>query len=144
MDELVVRFGKKRQFLYLWTAVCRLSRQGIAYYLGERSFESLQALWWRVPGAYGKKLIYTDLYAVYAQFFGAWQHRPSEKGSGRTSVIEGLNNKWRNRVSGLVRKTVCVQHVPDLERRLGLVFSQHNEQCRHRLERLGWLPLSTR
>jgi IS1 family transposase len=138
IDELVVRFGRRRQYLYLWIAVCRLSRQVIAYFLGDRSFTSLQELWWRVPRAYRKKLIYTDGYGVYAQFFWPWQHRPSQKGSGRTSVAEGLNNKWRNRVSGLVRKTVCVQQETDLDRRLRLVFEQHNRHCRHRLEKLGW------
>lgn len=31
---------------------------------------------------------------------------PIGKGSGQTSMVEALNNKWRNRVSGLVRKAV--------------------------------------
>ena len=99
---------------------------------------SLQALWWRVPRAYPKKLIYTDGYRVYGEFFRPWQHRPTQKSSGRTSVAEGLNNKWRNRVSGLVRRSVCVQHEADLDGRLLLVFEQHNGHCRHRLEKLGW------
>jgi DMSO/TMAO reductase YedYZ molybdopterin-dependent catalytic subunit len=29
---------------------------------------------------------------------------PCDRGSDKTSVIENLNNKWRNRISGLVRK----------------------------------------
>ena len=141
---MVIRFGRRRRYLYLWIMVCRVSRQVIAFFLGNRSFHSLQELWWRVPRAYRKKLIYTDLYEVYAQFFAAWQHRPSPKGSGRTSVIEGLNNKWRNRVSGLVRRTVCIAPAAkaDLERRLLLVFVQHNRQCRRRLERHGWIKPS--
>jgi IS1 family transposase len=44
MDELVIRFGKKWRHLYLWIAICRLSRQVIAYFLGNRSFHSLQEL----------------------------------------------------------------------------------------------------
>jgi hypothetical protein len=59
-------------------------------------------------------------------------------------VIEGLNNKWRNRVAGLVRRTVCVQHLADLERRLPMVFAEHNRQCLKRLRRLGWVLPSTR
>ena len=58
-------------------------------------------------------------------------------------MIEGLNNKWRTRVSGLVRKTVYVQSVPDLEERLRLVFTLHNQQCHTRLLKLGWKGLST-
>jgi IS1 family transposase len=66
----------------------------------------------------------------------AWQHRPSGKGSGQTSLVEGLNNKWRNCVSGLVRKTVCVQSLEDLERRLWLVIETHNQLCLKHIEKL--------
>jgi hypothetical protein len=47
-------------------------------------------------------------------------------GGGRTRVIDSLNNKWRTRVAGLVRKTIAVQALADLEHRLRLVFHQHN------------------
>jgi hypothetical protein len=70
------------------------------------------------------------------KLFSPWQHRPSSKGSGKTSLVEGLNNKWRNRVSGLVRKTVCVQSLDDLERRLWLVMENHNQLCIIQLEKL--------
>jgi insertion element IS1 protein InsB len=143
IDELVVRFGKKRRYRYLWIVVSRLSRQVIAYFLGNRSRASLRQLWQRIPSPYRRKLVYTDEYAVYAQVLRSWQHRPSPKGSGRTSVIEGLNNKWRNRVAGLVRRTACVQSLMDLEHRLQLVFAQHNQHCYTRLRKLGWTHLST-
>ncbi len=138
-----MRFGKKRWYRYLWIAVSRLTRQVIAYVLGNRSRTSLRQLWERIPPPYRRKLVYTDEYAVYAQVLRRWQHRPSPKGSGRTSVIEGLNNKWRNRVAGLVRRTVCVQSLSDLEQRLHLVFAQHNQYCYLRLCKLGWANLST-
>src|SRR4028119_773566 len=106
-------------------------------------------------------LVYTDYFGLHrlfwftptimkrmlpsSNFFQAWQQRPCNKGSGQTSIVQGLNNlnnKWRTRVSGLVRKTVCVQPEEDLERRLLLVREQHNQQCRERLEKLAWLALS--
>ena len=101
------------------------------------------ALWFHLPGEYRRKLVYTDFYEAYAAFFRPWQHRSCDKGSGKTSMVEGLNNKWRNRVSGLVRKTVCVQHEVDLERRLWLVMHSHNQQCRQRMEKLECLQPST-
>ncbi len=104
IDELFIRFGKKRQFRYLWVhagrngvALCRISRQVLAYFVGDRSKASLKALWKRVPGEYRKKLVYTDEYNVYSAFFRPGQHRPCKKGGGRTSVAEGMNNKWRNK-----------------------------------------------
>jgi insertion element IS1 protein InsB len=135
---LVVRYHRRRRYRYLWIAVSRLTRQVLAFFVGDRSRKSLRTLWSHVPPAYRRKLIYTDAYEVYAAFFRPWQHRPSPKGSGRTSVAEGLNNKWRNRLAGLVRRTVCTRYEGDLVRRLRLVFDQHNRLYRRRVEHLGW------
>lgn len=99
MDDLVVRFRVRRRYRYLWIAVSHLTRQVLAFVLGDRSLKSLRTLWSRVPPAYRRKLVYTDEYEVYAKLLRPWQHRPSPKGSGRTSVIEGLTKKWRSRHS---------------------------------------------
>jgi len=140
LDELVIRFRFKRRYLYLWIAVSRLTRQVVGFWIGDRSFQSLWALWFSLPAPYRRKLVYTDFYEAYAKLFRAWQHRPSGKGSGKTSLVEGLNNKWRNRVSGLVRKTVCVQSLTDLENRLWMVIHQHNRLCLKRLQKLIAAP----
>ena len=136
MDELVIRFRFKRRYRYLWLAISRLTHQVIGFWIGDRSFASLWEFWFSLPPDYRKKLVYSDFYAVYAKLFAPWQHRPSDKGSGKTSVVEGLNNKWRNRVSGLVRKTGCVQHLADLARRLWIVFETHNQFCLKQLQKL--------
>jgi IS1 family transposase len=143
IDELVVRYRRRRCYRSLWVAVSRLTRQVLAFCVGDRRRKSLRTLWSRVPSAYRRKLIYTDKDAVYAAFFRPWQHRPSPKGSGRTSVAKGLNHKWRNRLAGLVRRTVCTRCEGDLVRRLRLVFDQHNRLCRRRIEHLGWHAFST-
>ena len=143
MDELVVRCYRKRCYRYLWVAASRLTRQVLGFCIADRSYKSLWQFWFSLPSDYRRKLVYTDYYEAYAAFFRPWQHRPCGKGSGKTSIVEGLNNKWRTRVSGLVRKTVCVQHETDLERRLLLVIERHNQQCRQRIEQLGGLPSST-
>ena len=139
IDELVVRYHHKRCYRYLWVAVSRVTRQVLGFVLGDRSEKSLWQLWFSLPGDYRRKLVYTDFYEAYATFFRSWQHRACAKGSGKTSLVEGLNNKWRNRVPGLVRKTVCVQHEADLEKRLLLVMQEHNQQCRQQVEKLGGL-----
>jgi len=108
----------------------------LGFYIGDRSFDSLCCFWFSLTAPYRRKLVDTDFYEAYAKLFSPWQHRPSSKGSGKTSLVEGLNNKWRNRVSGLVRKTVCVQSLDDLERRLWLVMENHNQLCIIQLEKL--------
>ena len=136
MDELVIRFRFKRRYKYLWLAISRLTHQVIGFWIGDRSFGSLWSFWFSLPAEYRRKLVYSDFYQAYAKLFAAWQHRPCDKGRGKTSVVEGLNNKWRNRVSGLVRKTVCVRYLEDLARRLWIVFEAHNQLCLKRIENL--------
>ncbi len=112
----------------------------VGFPVGNRSTQTLQALWESVPPPYRRKLVYSDGYEAYAEHFAPWQHRPCDKGSGKTSIVEGLNNKWRNRIASLVRKTVCVQSLDDLQRRLWIVIQQHN---RLRLQQLEKLVAST-
>jgi len=136
IDELVVRYRFKRRYRYLWLVISRLTQQVLAWRVGDRSEKTLRKLWFCVPPDYRGKLVYSDFYEAYKSFFRPWQHRPSSKGSGKTSLVEGLNNKWRNRVSGLVRKTVCVQSLDDLSRRLWIVLEAHNLLCIRQLEKL--------
>ncbi len=136
IDELVIRFRFKRRYRYLWIAVSRLTRQVIGWCVGDRSTQTLIRLWYSLPVGYRRKLVYSDFYEAYARWFAPWQHRPCGKGSGKTSIVEGLNNKWRNRVSGLVRKTVCVRYLDDLTRRLWLVIEGHNQLRIKQLERM--------
>ena len=110
--------------------------QVIGFCIGDRSTKSLQRLWFSLPADYRRKLVYSDFYEAYAKWFAPWQHRPRGKGSGKTSIVEGLNNKWRNRVSGLVRKTVCVRSLDDLQRRLWLVIEGHNQLRLKQIERM--------
>ena len=136
IDELVVRYRFKRRYKYLWLAISRLTRQVIGFYVGDRSTKSLVHLWFSLPAGDRRKLVYTDFYEAYAKWFAPWQHRSSGKGSGKTSLVEGLNNKWRNRVSGLVRKTVCVRYIEDWERRLWLVIKGHNQLRIKKIEQM--------
>ncbi len=142
IDELVVRFQVRRRSRDLWVAVSRLTRQVLGFFVGNRGITSLHARWPHVPRESRRQLLDTDAYAVYAAFFAAWQHRPSRKGSGRTSVAEGLNNTWRNRIAGLVRRPVCVRAEAEVVRRLGRTFDQHNRLGRRRIEKLGWFTPS--
>ena len=47
IDELVIRFGRRRRYHYLWIAVSRLTRQVLAHYIGDRSHKSFRQLWQR-------------------------------------------------------------------------------------------------
>lgn len=66
IDELCI---SRKQNLWLWTAISRYSGQILAFFIGNRSFDSLDSLWRRVPERWKRRLVYTDGYAVYAAFF---------------------------------------------------------------------------
>jgi len=73
----------------------------------------------------------TDGWGAYQRLLAAELHEACDKGSGKTSVVEALNTKWRQRQSGLVRRSCGVSWrvVDDLTQRFLLLSDQHNRQC---------------
>jgi IS1 family transposase len=133
MDELCI---SRQRNLWLWTAVSRYTGQVLAYLVGDRSWSCLQSLWQRVPGAYRRRLVYTDGYGAYAAFFSCWQHRVCEKFDGGTSTVEGVNHSLRHRCGALVRRTSARCRDKDLlEKRIALAVAAHNRGGQRRLSR---------
>jgi hypothetical protein len=70
-------------------------------------------------------------------FFAPEQHEACDKGSGKTSHVEGWNTKWRQRQSGLVRHS-CGVHPKiedDVVERFFLLVEGHNQQCLKRWQK---------
>ena len=102
--------------------VCRRTHQVLALARGDRTDETLARAWAQVPADYRGKPVYTDHWGAYARLLPEEQHHPCDKGSGLTSIVEGLNTKWRQRQSGLARRA-CGVHPrmsTDLFERFGL------------------------
>ena len=97
----------------------------------------LGLVWSDVPADYRDKPVYRDYLGAYARFFPEEQHHPCEKGSGLTSCVEGLNTKWRQRPSGLVRQACGVhrKREDDLIERFLLLVEGHNQEAAKRWER---------
>ncbi len=84
-----------------------------------------------MPADYQHKPVVTDGYQAYTSFFPAEQHRAIDKASGQigqTSIVESLNTKWRQRQSGLARRSCGVSRrlETDLVERFFLLVEQHN------------------
>ena len=108
--------------------VSRQTRQVLGVALGDRSDETLVQAWAQVPPDYQGRPVYTDHWGAYARLLPQEQHHPCDKGSGLTSVVESLNTKWRQRQSGLVRRS-CGVHpkmATDLSERFLLLVDEHN------------------
>jgi len=133
-DELCLRQSPP---LWLWLGVSRLTRQVLGCALGDRTDEALAQAWAQVPEDYQGRTVYTDHWGAYGRLLPAGQHQECDKGSGLTSIVEGLNTKWRQRQSGLVRRS-CGVH-PRIERdiaeRFLLLGDGHNRQCARRWQR---------
>lgn len=134
MDELCVR---KSPSLWLWVAVSRQVGQVLGFAFGTRNQDTLALCWEDVPVDYRDKPIVTDGYQTYRSFFAPEQHRAVVKGSRETSIVESLNTKWRQRQSGLVRRSCGVSRriKTDLLERFFLLVEQHITSSQARWER---------
>ncbi len=106
-DELWSFVQQKQNKQWVWLAFDRDTRQVIAFYVGDRSRQSAQQLWRRIPAVYRQKATFsTDGWQAYQEVIPLAQHDVCEKESGRTSGVERFNCTLRQRCSRLVRKTL--------------------------------------
>jgi IS1 family transposase len=141
MDELCI---SRRQNLWLWTAVSRYSGQILACVLGDRGWDRVAELYALLPPVYQRRLVYTDGYGAYADFFSAWQHRECPKFDGGTCTVEGVNNSLRHRCSFLVRRHSGPRCGTGLRSRLSFALGAHNRACQDRWVRRHAKPTQSR
>ncbi len=107
LDELWSFVGKKANRQWVWIAMDAATRQVIAFHVGDRSSQSAQALWEKIPAVYQEHAVfYTDHYAVYPGVIPSAQHRAISKLARKTNHVERFNCTLRQRVSRLVRATL--------------------------------------
>ncbi len=106
LDELWAYVGSKRNAVWLWIALCRRTRQIVAWHHGPRSLCSCRALWHKIPPPYKQGLVFTDFWSAYQEVVPDTQHRPCAKQDGQTNHVERFNLTLRQRVGRLTRKTL--------------------------------------
>lgn len=97
---------KKKNKRWLWTAICRRTRQIVAYAIGDRSEVTCWKLWQAIPGTYKTCLTYSDFWDAYAKVFPKETHRSIGKETGETAHMERWNNTLRQWNARYVRKTL--------------------------------------
>jgi IS1 family transposase len=65
LDEAWSFVLKKTNKAWIWIALCRKTRQVVAYALGDRSKQTCQKLWDSIPEAYRRGHCYTDFWEAY-------------------------------------------------------------------------------
>ena len=107
LDELWSFVGKKANRHWVWIAMDATTHQVIAFHVGDRSGQSAQALWEKIPTVSQEHaLFYTDQYVVYTGVIPSAQHRAISKLARKTNHVERFNCTMRQRVSQLVRATL--------------------------------------
>lgn len=106
LDELWSFVVKKANKRWIWIALCRATRQVVAYCIGDRSQATCQKLWERIPAAYRSGGCFTDFWEAYENVIPPEQHTACGKESGLTAHVERWNNTLRQRLARFVRKTL--------------------------------------
>ena len=117
VDEMFSFVANKQNKQWIWIAYDRLSKQIIAFHVGDRSRKSAKELFKSIPQKYRQKAtFYTDSWHAYNAppiresshkgVIPEKQHRVIKKQSRKTNHIERFNCTLRQRISRLVRKAL--------------------------------------
>ena len=113
LDELWSFVQSKAQQLWRWVALCRRTRQIVAWTPGDRSEQSAADLRAALPRDHRGRATRRDLWEVYAAAFPARTHRGCPKAEGETCHVERWFGTLRARVSHLVRKAHSFSKHPE-------------------------------
>jgi IS1 family transposase len=86
---------------WIWIALCRKTRQVVAYAIGKRSKKTCQRLWEGIPQEYRQGHCFTDFLKIYAYVIPEEQHSAVGKETGETAHVERWNNTLRQRFARL-------------------------------------------
>lgn len=106
LDEMWSFVYQRANKHWLWIAICRRTRQVVAFFLGNRSEQSCQCLWDLVPPAYRNSTTYSDFWKTYAKVIQTGKHHCVGKETGQTAHVERFNNTVRQRLARYVRETL--------------------------------------
>lgn len=130
LDELYSFVGSKKHKRWLWVALCRRTRQVVAYVIGDRSEATCRRLLRRIPSGYRRCASYSDFWAAYAKVFQSGRHQSVDKASGETAHVERWNCTLRQRVSRYVRKTLSFSKIDRMHHLATKYFVWHyNLDC---------------
>lgn len=113
LDELWSFVGNKHNKQWLWLALCRRTRQIIAFFIGDRSHTSCQYLKDNIPEDYKDCISFSDLWESYDLVFDKEKHKSVDKKFGETAHIERFNNTIRQRLAIYVRKALSFSKSQD-------------------------------
>src|SRR5258708_35906879 len=89
LDELWSFVLNKAKEVWVWIALCRETRQVVAYTLGDRSKQTCLRLWEAIPSIYRKGQCFTDFWAACSAVIAEEQHTAVAKRRERPPTSSG-------------------------------------------------------
>jgi insertion element IS1 protein InsB len=120
LDALWSFVFKKANPAWVGVALCRKTRQVVAYAVGDRGKNTCQKLWDAIPEVYQSGHCFTDFWRTYQAVIPKELHSAVGKETGETAHIERWNNTLRQRLGRFVRETLSfskstIMHIACLE-----------------------------
>lgn len=88
LDEAWSFVGRRSNKRWLWTAMCRRTRQIVAFAIGDHSARTCARLWSKIPDGYRACQSFSDFWKAYRQVFSAETHQQVGKAAGEVSLME--------------------------------------------------------
>ena len=133
VDEMWSFVQQHWQKRWIWTAMCRRTRQIIAYAIGDRSHQTCQLLWERIPVSYKGCHSFSDLWDAYQLVFPPDTHQCIGKGERQTNHMERWYNRLRQSNARFVRKTLSFSKSDTMHEIMTRSFI-----IKHNLSLTGW------
>ena len=111
LDEIWSFVFVKTAKYWLWTALCRRTRQIVAFVLDDHSIETCQQLWNKIPEDYRACHTFSGFRDAYQEVFPEETHRSIGKETGVTNQMKRWNCTLRQRLARYVRKTLSFSKV---------------------------------
>ena len=111
LDEVWSFVFIKTAKYWLWTALCRRTRQIVAFVIGDRSAATCRRLWQKIPEPYRACHTFSDFWEAYEKVFPQETHRSVGKETGETCHMERWNCTLRQKLARYVRKTLSFSKV---------------------------------
>ena len=106
LDEVCSFVLRREDKRWLWLALCRRTRQVVAFVIGDRSEATCRRLYNKIPEGYRSCPSFSDFWRAYGAVFYPDTHRQVGKDTGETAHVERWNNTLRQRLARYVRKTL--------------------------------------
>lgn len=104
LDELQTYVGRRKNKIWVWTAINHYAPGILAIQVGARSGQTFEKLWRRIKAWKSRKYL-TDGYCVYGNYIDAKKHVVLPK--TQLTRVEGENTRLRHYLARLHRNTLC-------------------------------------